>query len=182
MTNATPTPTPNPSATPINEAEFIEMIEGGLTRGTMIVSFDATTDARLRKTGNPLKMPVVKVTRINGMIGYDYENSVNNQRNREDGERDFVAEPRRWGVRKNRAFVVNKGKFYLTVKCERVLEAPEYFDAKGNLIEKDQVAPFLPKRKEGARQGVEKKVIHRDYALTSIDSITMNKQDYIILH
>lgn len=150
--------------------ELVEHVKN--LKGTTAISFDAVTDARLKKTGNPIPLPCAKWSKVNGMIGYNYENSVNNQREREGSERDFDAAPRQWGTRIHPCVVEHKGNFYLTVKIERVLEQPRYFDANGKEREIMEVKPFLPS-KGATRQGVEKEVIHREYGIENIRNLRM---------
>ena len=170
----------------ITEVDFFNLVMGLIKRGTVIVSFHSTTDARLKKTGNPFG-DCTKQSHVNGILGYIYENSVNNQREREakangtEAEK-FVAQPRKWGVRLNRAFVLHNGHLYITVKVERSLEPPRYFDEKGNELSKEQVEPFLPKQYKSTTQDLEKEVITRDYGMNSFDSIKVNGIDYLILH
>jgi hypothetical protein len=148
--------------------QFVAKLMG--QKGATPVSFQSVTDARLRKTGNPLPMPVLKISEVNGFIGYNYETSVNNQRVREGGERDFEAEDRKWGTRIHPCVVEHKGEFYITVKVERSIAPPRYFDAEGSERETVEVKPFLPPKGE-TRQEVEKEVIHREYKVTSIRNI-----------
>jgi hypothetical protein len=53
---------------------------------------------RVNGEANPFYDRVKKRTYRSCMIGFRYENSVNNQREREGKEVDFVAAPRKWGV------------------------------------------------------------------------------------
>lgn len=151
--------------------QFVDAIMG--QKGATAASFQSVTDARLKKTGNPFNMPVIKVSEVNGMIGYNYENSVRNQSEREGGERDFVAEQRKWGRRIHPCVVEHKGEFYITVKIERNLTAPRYIDDMGTELDSVEVKPYLP-AKGKSRQNVEKEVIHREYKVTSIRNIRWN--------
>ena len=169
----------------VDEAEIVHLLMGAEKRGTSIVSFTCITDPRLKKTGLPEHLKnALKVSEVNGMIGYDYENSVNNQRNREQGDeaKKFEAQGRSWGVRLNRVFVVNKGGLYVTIKIERTLSKPRFFDGKGNEVSKEEIAAFLPSPRKDQTQGVEKEIIHREYKLLSIQEIRMGGKVYRIKH
>jgi len=184
---ATPTtPVTTAPTVDITEKDLVKLLNEKHAKGTCIVSFGATTDARLKKTGNPFAMPVTKTSRVNGVVGYDYENAVNRQREREAAEgieaQPFVGQPRQWGERLDRIFVLHKGQLYITVKVERSLGEPVYHDAKGVEIDPEAVKPFIPKRSKPATQGTEKEVIARDYKLTSFDSIKVNGVDHRIMH
>jgi len=126
----------------------------------------------VRKNPNP---GARKISHVNGMVNWVYENSVNRQRGREQGEDAdlFVSHPRKWGTRiHGTPFVEHKGKLYVEMKVERVL-GTRYEDADGQEISADAVAPFQsPKKGESARQGVEQEIILRDYGLDTITAVT----------
>lgn len=159
-------------------------------RGCRPVSFVAETIPEL-KSGNPFggtqrTHRLRKMSRVSGMIGFSYENAVNNQRGREETPIDpitgevvsFVAEPRKWGVRRaGTPFVDHKGSTYLEVKVERSLHC-EYRLDDGTPVDAAIVAAWLPEKKEGARQMVEKPVILRDYTLANLREVTINGQTY----
>lgn len=167
-------------------------------QGASIVSIVAETDPKARKkddAGNP--NPFVglrKVARVNGIINWHYENAVNNQRCREETPTDnegniipFEAAHRQWGYRettpdgKLTPFVFNPktGERYLELKVQRSLEY-QYVDANGNVIPAELVNPFLPQRKEGARQQVENPVILRDYKLSNIKQLQMGGELFVV--
>lgn len=168
-------------------------------RGATFVTIVARTVPKLLKTGNPY-LGCTKVARVNGMINWVYANSVNNQRKRESTPVDkagevipFVPEARRWGQRRFidsegnaiydsvaavrlSPFVDHKGIVYLELKVERSIEYS--YELNGEVITAEQIKPFLPKRKEGRRQQVEKTVILRDYTLSNIEEISVNGEHY----
>ncbi len=58
------------------------------------------TDARLKKTGNPYRdEKVTKLSRYNGLLNFNYTNSVNNQLEREGKEANFEAQEN-WHAKK----------------------------------------------------------------------------------
>lgn len=153
-----------------------------INRGARIVTFTAHTDARLRKTGNPLpEKRATKIARVNGIVNFKYTNSVNNQREREGNDRDFVAQPRAWGKRlAGYPFVAHNGNLYLEVKIERVLDV-QFEDANGEPLAREQVAPFLPARHDsGETQGVDKAIILTDYKVQNIRELTIDGERYTI--
>jgi hypothetical protein len=131
-----------------------------------------------RNTGLPNEFgTVTKVSRINGIIGFRYEQSVNNQRDREGLEADFEASERRWGEHVLRsdggqsALISHKGKMYLEMKVENTLETV-YLDGNGVTRTHKELSGILPKRQTNSgRQEIEKPVILRDFALSSIREI-----------
>ena len=147
--------------------------------GATFATIIAETDAKLLKTGNPFG-PVRKVSRVNVTLGVDYGAAVNRQLTREGEAADFVAKPRQWGERvPGTFFVQHKGKFYLEVKVEKSI-SHAYLDAAGNELTDEQIRPFLPARSTG-RQGVEKEILVRDYALDSIRSISFKGESFLVM-
>lgn len=119
----------------------------------------------------------IKISRVNGCIGFNYENSVNNQRAREGSEKDFEAKPRTWGHRiPGTPLVKHKGSYYLEMKVEKS-ESPVYILGT-YLLDNNDIKPWIPK--QTSRQEVEKPVILRDYKIDSIQKIVINKQEYIV--
>lgn len=153
-------------------------------KGAFFGTIVAETDPRMKKTGNPY-VGAVKISRVNGLFNWIYENAVNRQRCREEQPVDasgevehFTALPRKWGVRVKREdgtvtpLVEHKGAFYLEMKVERSLGYEYRKD--GTTLDPKAVEAFLPERKEGARQEVDNPVILRDYAIESIRQITLD--------
>jgi hypothetical protein len=165
-------------------------------RGCRPISFVAETTPEL-KSGNPFggtcrTHRLRKMSRVGGMIGWVYENAVNNQRAREGKPCDpvtgevehFTPEARRWGVRRRRVdgslspFVDHKGETYLEVKVERSLQC-EYRLDDGTPVDASLVEPWLPNKPEGRRQMVDKPVILRDYSLSNIREVTINGETHV---
>ena len=152
----------------LSQQELRTMLEA--RKGTTIVTFTSVTDAKLKKSC-PYR-GVKKHSRVNGVIGYNYQNSVNNQRGREDAEMDFQSKPRQWGERLSPLFVAHKGNLYLTVKVQKAVEKPLYFDAEGIEIDVDDLRPWFYAQSP-SRQGLDKDVIHREYNLENIQTMTL---------
>lgn len=153
-------------------------------KGAFFGTIVAETDPRMKKTGNPY-VGATKISRVNGLFNWIYENAVNRQRCREEQPLDaagevehFTALPRKWGVRVKREdgtvtpLVEHKGQFYLEMKVERSLGYEYRKD--GATLDPKAVEAFLPERKEGTRQEVDNPVILRDYSIESIRQITLD--------
>lgn len=158
------------------------------TKGATIVSMETFTKPNLLKTNNPYwdkenkKWLLTKISKVNGMIGWRYTNSVNNQRVRENKKDDFQAVERRWGQRiQGTPLVEHKGKVYIELKLENRYETV-YVDDGGREVDTEFVEQFLPKSKRSSRQGLDKEVVLRDYMLDSIESITMGGEFYKVGH
>jgi len=114
------------------------------------------------------------------MIGWVYQNSVNNQRVREGIEPDFIPLKRRWGERLWPGPLVGDGeKYYLEVKVERVIFT-QYQKPNGFVVDADLVKCWERRKPESARQKVEDEIILRDYSLENIKAITINQEFYQI--
>jgi hypothetical protein len=128
-----------------------------------------------------------KVTTFGVFINFNYANSVNNQLAREGEEKDFVAHPRKWGIRIPHTPLIHhvkdgQEKWYLEAKVDNDATPQTTYLLNGVKMGKDEVAHLLPPAKEeGARQGVEKPVIVRDYSLDNILRVKMDKEEYIIV-
>ena len=160
----------------ISKSELVTAIRS--TKGTTFATLTCNTDAKLKKTGNPYK-DVRKITTMNVCIGFDYQNSVNNQRNREDIEGDFLSAPRQWGKRVDLKTVEHNGKTYLTTKVEKTFEV-KYMA--GDLeIQKASIQAFLPAKSKSATQKTSKEIIYRDITIENIKSITMKGETFLVV-
>jgi len=141
------------------------------TRGATPVSLIVETEPELVKPKtNPLAGRLRKRSYINGMIGWHYANSVNRQLAREEKDAEFEAVPRKWGQRlPNSPLVEHNGKLYLETKVEKVYDTKYILDDKE--VTKEEIAEYLRGKTESSRQGTEKQIILRDYALDNIKEI-----------
>ena len=172
MTTATLTPTAGETTLTLDQLADRLMTQTGTTFATLTTR----TDARCRKTANPFGT-VYKTSRVNVALGTDYAAGVNRQRGREGNDEAFTAQSRQWGTVLAGCVVEHKGKLYLRCKVERSL-AHHYEDAEGSLLDPEAVAPFLPAKRKATNQGVQREVIERSYALTSILTIAIDGQVY----
>jgi hypothetical protein len=148
------------------------------TSRAAIVTFVANTEPDMRKTDNPY-LGCRKIARVNGIIKFTYESCVNRQRVREsqpltlDGYVEhFTSLPRRWGVRVHGTpFVTHNGNTYLETKVSNWLEVQ--YRLGNHIIPEEDIGPFLKDSHESSRQGVDKKVILRDYNLVNIKQIAI---------
>lgn len=164
----------------IGQSQAIEMLSG--IRGAVAVTLVTSTEPKLRK-GNPFA-GIRKVSRVNGMINFIYENAVNNQRGREGLDTDFQAEPRKWGERIRREdgtitpLVEHKGKHYLELRIGQVFQSE--FQVDGKPVPREDVKPWEYTKSESSRQEVEKQVILRDYAIESIREMSLGGELYVL--
>jgi hypothetical protein len=157
--------------------QLVEMLVKN--KGAKIVTLYTETEPKMRKANNPY-LGVVKKSRINGVVNFNYENSVNRQRVREDSVPDFKAEERKWGKKINGTPVVeHKGKYYLEVKVERTLDSK--YELNGQEIDSKLLAPFFYK-KSVSRQEVENEVVLRDFSLDNLKALKYNGELYEVVN
>jgi hypothetical protein len=136
------------------------------------------TKSDLLKTGNPHK-DAVKRSHMLVNIGFSYSNAVNNQREREALEADFIAQPRKWGKRKSLKLVEHNGNTYVTMKAEKHHKTAYY--SNGVELTKEQVEPFKSAKSKSSTQGVEKEVEPRDFNISSIKKIKLRGELYEVV-
>ena len=147
----------------MSQAQLIEALRE--KKGAEIVTIETITIPKLKKNSLGL---VKKHCKMNVMVGFDYQNCVNNQHGREQAEMDFVAAPRPWGKRVDLKTVEHKGQTYISANCLKTYDV--HYTVNGRDIETHLVEPYLPKKSE-TRQGVDKPVVYRDFKVESIVGI-----------
>ncbi len=164
----------------ITEHQLI-LVLTGLPKGNNFVTIVATTEPKMRKTGNPLFGKVFKTSRVNGSIQFDYENNVNAQKMREGQTPDFKAQAPVWGTRVgDSCLILHNSNFYFYVRIIKSL-GYAYHTADGKPIDATEVTPYLYERKASATQELDKEIIVRKYALANIREITINGTHYQIM-
>jgi len=167
----------------IREDQLVDLMRNN--KGATPVTIVARTEPGMNKTGNPYMGKVFKVSRVNGMIGFRYENAVNKQLAREGEVADFVAKPRKWGTHiDGTPLIEHKGNYYLEMKVEKSLDH-RYEDASGNELDDvtlDLVRAFMPVKNKPVSQGTEKEIICRNYKVEKILSITYRGTCYLVTH
>jgi hypothetical protein len=159
---------------------IVQLIISLSNKGTTPISFESITEPKMNKTNNPYFGNVLKVSFVGGLIGYNYENSVNNQLEREGKEADFISNPRSWGVRdENHPFLVHhKDETYLSVKVQQTNKKPIYINkTTKEVIPTEKLIPFLPKsNKPNTQRDLDKEVIVRDYKVSNLKKLTIGGQ------
>jgi len=141
------------------------------------ISIEIETPVKMRKTNNPY-VGATCCKKINGMINFDYGNSINRQRDRENKQEDFNPYIRKWGVHITKSVIGHKGNYYLQLKLENSGLPTYYFE--GNVISYDLLYPFINQNSYSSRQGVDKEIQVRDIKMCNIKTITIDKVQYVI--
>lgn len=124
-------------------------------------------DVETKTIPNPFT-EVFKESKVVVLLNASYEKMVNEQRDSEGKETDFVAAGMKYGNMVGAALLENNGQFY--VKCielEKVGEST-YIDSDKNPVEYDAIKPFIPVKKPSEHQGTEKEIKARNFKLESI--------------
>ena len=162
----------------MQHAELVNILKN--SNGALPVGILAVTDAKALKTGNPFGT-ILKTVRAVGWVGAKYENAVNREGVRQGVDAEFVAAPLPWGdwLVKNKV-ITHKGEFYLRTQStpggrkRQAAKVLAYRGENGQYLSREQVAPFLPKTRESAKQqeaGLEETIFVRTYKLNSIKRI-----------
>ena len=152
--------------------------------GAQPVSIQYVTQPKLNKEGKIVFGSVTKVAKVGGMIGYIYENSVNNQLEREHKERDFMAKSL-WngkGKRLSKALTMHTEKqtLYLTYKLQQTFRS-FYFDNDLNPLPKNEVKKYLTGSKptnQGVNEGNE--IHHREISINNVKKLKLKKITYVV--
>lgn len=145
------------------------------------ITISALVDSRARKTNNPYG-EILKLSKVNGMTGFDYENSVNRQLGREGKAKTFEASERSWGRRISPALVEKDNSFYIIIKIEKSFR-PVFMARIEKLLKvipKEKIEAFLPVYRKPANQGTEKEVIYRNYSLANLKYAAFGGEQYRI--
>ena len=169
----------------VNASEMEAVIENSV-KGTTAVSVLSHTEIkmvkkhRLTKEANPF-IGTIKSQKKNGMIGFDYGNSVNNQAERE-GKDEREAKSRSWGVLSpSRLFVHHNGQSYLQLKLQSVTDT--VYTLNGTVIDEKVIEPYLSASGSSSTQAdLDKQVIINDIKMANIEAITMMGETYVISH
>jgi hypothetical protein len=167
----------------ITKAELIEMLRNW-NFGAQPVSIQYVTEPKLTKEGKAKFGDVVKIANVGGMVGYVYENSVNNQLEREGKEREFMAQPLWKGAGKRISTAlsthVSKGTFYLTYKAQQTFRAL-HFDSALNLIPNAIIKQYFPVSDPAKYQGTETAVYHREISIDNVKRLKFKQTTYVVI-
>ena len=166
----------------MTEMELKRMMEN--RKGATMVTIYTDTAPDMRKTGNPY-MGARKLTVINGVIGYIYDNAIINRAAKEGVTLTGGSKPHPWGdMTENHTLRINRktGEAYLSLMCRNVISVKYVFN--GVEITKDKLAPWLSEKSEGSstQADLTEKIIVRDYKLANITAITIGGVTYTVSH
>lgn len=165
--------------------QFAQMLAD--VKGVALVGLSTLTDAKARKTNNPFGI-IFKQCRGVGLVGADYQASVNREGERQGVQADYQAESLPWGQWKIANKVIeHKGQLYLRTQSspgqrrKSPVRLIAYRNATGQFLPSDKVKPFIPETRESEKQqnsGLEKTVWVRTYGFNSIKKVRVNGQTF----
>lgn len=186
----------------MSQAEPVKVIGLGLLASIIraissykIATIFTETEPELLKTGNPFwdkpnqRWLVKKRAHTRIGIGGTYSGAVNTRRFKESKPgttpSTFESSGRRWGQRlkglgsarrrgKRASIAEYKGRLYLDVQRLQVLSVT-YVGIDGVAIPATAIAPFIRQREKSETQDLENEVDWRDYALTNVRQLRMDK-------
>ena len=172
----------------ITKVQLVDLLTEIDGKKTTFISIVAEVDARLKKRNNIYaKDCITKVNKYSGMINYNYQNSVNNQRKREGVDETFTAAST-YASKINDDYNgclaqhESTGQVYLVFK-EQSSQKPVY-KINGNEVDSD-TEQYLKQFRSGSpkpiSQGVDKAIEHRNIKIENIKSIILNNTEYVIL-
>jgi len=162
----------------LSQRDLLEMLSNLDRRATFVSIVTRTEPQLIGGKSNQYHGRVKKISKVSCIINFSYENSVNNQRDREGVQEEFKAEPRKWGIRvQGTPLVRHKDQYYLEYKVEKVLSTVYFVD--GIPRDRSELEGSIRQGQDG-RQGVENTVILRDVSLCNIQEITIGGVHYSI--
>jgi len=167
----------------ITTAQLIQMLKDW-NHGAQPAAVQYITSPKLNKEGKAMfPKGITRYANVGIMLGYNYANSVNNQRERENEIRDFMAQSL-WkgkGKRLSPALAthVEKGTYYMSYKAQQTFKSL-HVDSVLNYIPVALLKPFFPEKKNYS-QGTEKAIYHREISINNIRRLKFKKTSYEII-
>lgn len=153
--------------------DYIALVQG-LTQPTLAL-VTLNSEAKLNKKDVETKTipnPYTNVRKVSTMLvelAPKYEKAVNDQREAEGKEQDFVSGARTWGINLGNGIVENNGKFYISAILKESKETRYLID--GEVVAKADLEKFMPKKKSGNNQGLEEAVRFMSLSVENIESL-----------
>ena len=175
----------------VNSPQFISMVTNVPQKMNKWLNYWLEVEGSRKKNPNPTPNPfdegsiIQNMKKIDIVIGFDYEDSVNGRRKKEGKETDFESGQGRkpWFNMISKSLVTDKkteSKFYLRYQFtdRSHSDTPEYFH-NGNPIEKQLFEDYLIKKESNySNQGLDNTLNFQVCDLRHVEVITMNHVEY----
>jgi hypothetical protein len=149
-----------------------------------MINLVTETVPKMKKTNNPYFDCVVKKSKGNFLICTDYSKRVNNNRDKEQKETDFVPQSPKGKIHVSNCVLTDEKtqtKFYLMVeRFDEVKPKVQYF-FNDEPIDKDLIVDFLPKVYESNTQDLNREVMVLTYLFDSIIGFSFRGRKYSVI-
>ena len=167
----------------ISKTELVEMLLNW-NHGAQPASLQYVTEPKLTPEGRAKFGTVIKIANVGIMVGYIYENSVNNQLEREEKERNFMAK-QLWNGKGKRlshalSMHVEKGTYYLTYKAQQTFQST-YLDKTLKNIPNSVIKAYFPASDPSKYQGTETAIYHREISIDNVRRLKFKKTTYGVI-
>ena len=167
----------------ITKAQLVQMLNDW-NHGAQPAAVSYVTSPKLNAEGKAKFFNgVTRIANVGIMLGYNYTNSVNNQLERENEMRTFMAQ-QLWNGKGKRlspalSTHVEKGTFYMSYKAQQTFKS-FHFDTALNFIPVALLKPFFP-QSSNASQGTDKPIYHREIGIDNIRRLKFKKTTYELI-
>jgi len=166
----------------ITTAQLVTMLLNW-NHGAQPAAVQYVTTPKLTKEGKVRFGEVTRIANMGIMLGYNYTNSVNNQLERENELRTFMAQLLWKGKGKRLSPALStheeKGAYYMSYKKQQTFKSL-HFDTALNFIPTAPLKPFFPVSKNYS-QGTKQEVYHREISIANIRRLKFKKTTYEII-
>ena len=151
----------------INDAKRFEKYVEETTasaKGGLFLSAVLATEPKMNKTDNPYYGKVMKIQKIHGAAGFEYDTLVNNRLVKEGKESEFEAQKPKGRHHISRLISEsdkNPGRYYINIYlfAENYQSFVTYVDiTTGKEIDKSALDPWMPARSDADQGGLENKI------------------------
>lgn len=174
----------------ITPTELVELLRNIET--PQFVSMITMTEVKMNKckdfrggdkTPNPYYGQVKNLSRKYKIVtGFDYENSVNNRREKEGKDGDFVSKDN-WFEVISKGLVTDKktlSKYYFRYQRQVDSTIEQEYIFEGNPIEKQLFESYMTQKSNYENQGLDNPLRFEVVSVENIKEITMNGTKYLI--
>jgi len=168
----------------ITKAQLVQMLNDW-NHGAQPAAVSYVTSPKLNAEGKAKFFNgVTRIANVGIMLGYNYTNSVNNQLERENEMRTFMAQ-QLWkgkGKRLSPALSthVEKGTFYMSYKAQQTFKSFHMDALNLRPIKLVDLIPFFP-QSNNASQGTKTEIYHREISIDNIRRLKFKKTTYELL-
>jgi len=157
-------------------------------KGANFITFTAYTDTDCRKTGNPWTLPIMKRSKVRGVVNFQYIPGVRRRLEEEGKDPDGFTPGKSWHtavlldgkVTPLSAHKKDPSRLYLRFMYLDTLARPAYFDGQGQERQQEEIASFLKDKQEYKNQGLEAPLQFHVYGLPNIEEATFAGSQYTL--